>query len=360
MSELTLMRSHEGDKASEPELNKLLKMSEFPMWPIGKQISMADCRDTIEFVSVAKDLFAGTNMPLIQYLSLVQELLRQTDATEVSRTALNNIRSTKQLWQDFTDVKDYNILVIDNLRRTPIDYLLEKWLNDFYDTRMNVEVRAARLRHTMFELEKRYKGTEREAINWLLLKASRYQVLVMSGLQAETDKIIKAQTKPDGSSRHLSDISEKVFHELTEDMIRQSTITQANRKREAKRAKNALAYEPLVTRPRLEILQGGPPRGGGATSCGGAPRGGGPPGEQVRGRPIGQATDTPAPRGPRPCPHCGANPSPHAFSKCPNKVNSNRLKAEARAAQQNQTVHVDQLAITNGNKVKEIEMDEEL
>ncbi|KNC81760.1 hypothetical protein SARC_05930 [Sphaeroforma arctica JP610] len=212
MNELTLIRCHEGVKASKPELNKLLKMNVFLKWPIGKQISMADCRDTIQFVSVAKDLFADTYMPLIQYLSLVQELLRQTDATEVSRTALNNIRSTKQLWQDFTDVEDYNILIVDNLRRTPVDYLLEKWLNDFYDTRMKVEVRVARLRRTMFELEKRYKGTEREAINWQLLKAPRYQVLAMYGLQAETDKIIKAQTKPDGSSGHLSDISEKGFH----------------------------------------------------------------------------------------------------------------------------------------------------
>ncbi|KNC84817.1 hypothetical protein SARC_02992 [Sphaeroforma arctica JP610] len=48
MSELTLIRSHEGDKASEPELNKLLKTSEFPKWPVAKYVSMADCRDTIE------------------------------------------------------------------------------------------------------------------------------------------------------------------------------------------------------------------------------------------------------------------------------------------------------------------------
>ncbi|KNC86709.1 hypothetical protein SARC_01175 [Sphaeroforma arctica JP610] len=172
---------HDEGQSIRTRTSKLLKMSEFPKWPVGKYVSMADCRDTIEFVSVAKDLFASTNMPLIQCLSLVQELLRQT-------VRLNNIRSTKRLWQDFTDVEDYNILIIDNLRRIPVDYLLEKWLNDLYDTRMNVKVRAARLRRTMFELEKRYKGTtERVAINWQFLKASRYQVLVMYGLQAETD-----------------------------------------------------------------------------------------------------------------------------------------------------------------------------
>ncbi|KNC84395.1 hypothetical protein SARC_03388 [Sphaeroforma arctica JP610] len=205
MSELTLIRSHVGDEISEPKMNKLLKMSENPKWPTHKYVSMADSRDKIEFVSVAKDLFASTNMSVVQYLSLVQELLRQTDATEVSHTALKNIRSSKQLWKDFTDVED-NILIIDNLRRTLVYYLLEKWLNDFYDTRMNVEVRGARLRRTMFELEKRYKGTERESINRQFLKASRSQALVMYGLQAETDRLIKAQTKPDGSSGHLSDI----------------------------------------------------------------------------------------------------------------------------------------------------------
>ncbi|KNC85701.1 hypothetical protein SARC_02112 [Sphaeroforma arctica JP610] len=79
MSDLTLIRSHEGDKIAELEMVKLLKMSEFTKWPAGKYVSMADCRDTIEFVSVAKDLFASTSMPLVQYISLVQELLRQTD-----------------------------------------------------------------------------------------------------------------------------------------------------------------------------------------------------------------------------------------------------------------------------------------
>ncbi|KNC76873.1 hypothetical protein SARC_10649 [Sphaeroforma arctica JP610] len=185
MSELTLIRSHEGDKASEPELNKLFKMREFPKWPVAKYVSLADY------------------------------------------------------------------------------YLLEKWLNDFYDTRMNVKVRAARLRRTMFELGKRFKGTEREAINWQLLKASRYQVLAMYNLQAETDKLIKAQTIPDGSSGHLSDISEKIFHELTEDMIKQGTILQANRKRENKRAKNTTVPEPRATRPKLDIPPGGLPKGGG-------------------------------------------------------------------------------------------------
>ncbi|KNC86077.1 hypothetical protein SARC_01769 [Sphaeroforma arctica JP610] len=165
MSELTQIRTHIGDKISEPEMTKLFKMSEFSKWPTHKYDSMADCRYAIEFVYVAKDLFARTNMPLVQYLSLVQELLRQTDATEVSRTALNNIRSSRQLWKDFTDVEDYNISIIDNLRRTPVDCLLERWLNDFYDTRMNVEVRAARLRRTMFELEKGYKNNVRESIN---------------------------------------------------------------------------------------------------------------------------------------------------------------------------------------------------
>ncbi|KNC87062.1 hypothetical protein SARC_00806 [Sphaeroforma arctica JP610] len=108
-------------------MDKLLNMSEFPKWPIKKYVSMVDCRDTIEFVSVAKDLFASTNMSLIQYLSLVQELLRQTCATK-------------------------------------------KWLNDFYDTRMNINVRAARSRLTMLELEKQYKNTERESPNWQFLK----------------------------------------------------------------------------------------------------------------------------------------------------------------------------------------------
>ncbi|KNC81960.1 hypothetical protein SARC_05751 [Sphaeroforma arctica JP610] len=156
MSELTLIRSHVGDKISETKMNKLLKMSEFSKWPTHKYVSMADCRDTLEFVSVVKDLFANTNMPLVQYLSLVQELPRQTATTEVPRTALNNTRSSQQLWKDCTDGEVYNILIIDNLRHTPVNYLLEKWLNDFYNAR-----RAARLRRTMLELEKRCKGTGR-------------------------------------------------------------------------------------------------------------------------------------------------------------------------------------------------------
>ncbi|KNC79926.1 hypothetical protein SARC_07697, partial [Sphaeroforma arctica JP610] len=77
---------------------------------------------TTEFVSVAKDVFASTtNMSLRHSVSLVQKLLKQTDATEVSRTTLNNMRRSKQLWKDFTDVKRL-ILIIDNLRRTSIDY----------------------------------------------------------------------------------------------------------------------------------------------------------------------------------------------------------------------------------------------
>ncbi|KNC79407.1 hypothetical protein SARC_08196, partial [Sphaeroforma arctica JP610] len=126
-----------------------------------------------------------------------------------------------------------------------------------------------------------------------------------------------AQTKRDGSSGHLSDISEKVFRELTEDMIRQATITQANRKRDSKRARNDTIPDQRVTRRRVSIPLGGPPRGGGQ------PRGGEQQGGQGRGRPIGQATDTPAPRGPRPYPHCGINPSPHAFSKCTKEDESN-------------------------------------
>ncbi|KNC83216.1 hypothetical protein SARC_04544 [Sphaeroforma arctica JP610] len=261
-------------------------MSEFPNWPAGNK----------RFVRTHKHVIS-------------------TEPITRTRTAQTDRRNRSQLWKDVTDVKDYNLLIIDNLCRTPVDYLIENWLNDFYDTRMNAEVRAARLRRTISELEKRYKGTGRESINWQFLKALRHQVLVMYSLQAETDKLIKAQPKPDGSSGHLSDISVKVFHELTEDMIRQATIIQANRKRDYKRAKNTTIPDQRVTRPRMDIPPGGPPRGGEPL---------GQQGRQGRGRPIGQAADTPAPRGPRSCLHRGINPLPHAFSKCPNKGESNR------------------------------------
>ncbi|KNC75097.1 hypothetical protein SARC_12371 [Sphaeroforma arctica JP610] len=51
---------------------------------------------------------------------------------------------------------------------------------------------------------------------------------------------------------------------------------------------------------------------------------------------------------------CSVDPSPHAFSKYPNNEESNRQKATARVAQQSQPIHhIDQLTITNGNKVQE-------
>ncbi|KNC81145.1 hypothetical protein SARC_06527, partial [Sphaeroforma arctica JP610] len=36
MNELTLVRSHEGNKTTDQETDELLKMSEFPKWPASK------------------------------------------------------------------------------------------------------------------------------------------------------------------------------------------------------------------------------------------------------------------------------------------------------------------------------------
>ncbi|KNC85518.1 hypothetical protein SARC_02319 [Sphaeroforma arctica JP610] len=135
----------------------------------------------------------------------------------------------------------------------------------------------------------------------------------MYSLQAKTDKLIKAQTKPDGSSEHLSGISEKLI----------ASVTTSEQETQP-----FLTREPLVQ--DWTYLQGVHPEGREgerAPRRGGPPRGGGQQGGQGRDHPIGQATNTPAPRGPKPCPHCGTNLSPHAYSKCPNKGESNRLKA---------------------------------
>ncbi|KNC77653.1 hypothetical protein SARC_09893 [Sphaeroforma arctica JP610] len=78
---------------------------------------------------------------------------------------------------------------------------------------------------------------------------------------SRTDKMIKAQTKPDGSSEHMSDITKKVFHELPEDLVRQATIPQANRNRECRRVRITTIPDQRVNRPRLDMPIGGPSTG---------------------------------------------------------------------------------------------------
>lgn len=232
IAELERMTSREGDKGDDPPISKLWKVSDVPIAKDNHRYSLAECADIIRYMDAMTSLHGNSGMPVRQYMTLVIQNMSRTDATEVSKSALKKIRDNPELTKDFTCVEDYNILIINTLRKTPIDYLYEKWLLDLHDKTLNVEVRSERLRKTLKEIDNRYGAIkDREPMHVQLLKLDRYQTLTYYGLQTEVDRLIKAQTGTDGKSGHLSDISEQTFYELTDDYIRQATAIQATRKR---------------------------------------------------------------------------------------------------------------------------------
>ncbi len=364
-ADLVLFSARDGDRLEEPGLNKLWKVADFPKWPANLEISMADCVDVIPFMSKALEMFENSGMPLVQYVSLIQQFLIQTDATDVSKTAIRDIKKQPELTKDFTDATDYNILIINTLRKTPVDYLYEKWLADLHNTQLNVEVRSERLRRTLYEIQNRYDSIPgREPMHLQLLKVDRYQTLCYYGLQTDTDKIIRGQANEDGTGGHLSEIPEPTFYELTEDLIRTATKAQGDRIREEvnQAILNAANRHQTPgggrgTHTDNNSGGGGSNGGGGGSGGGSSDKGGG------RGRKTNpaQATNQGGKhkrkwKTARACPHCGENPCEHEFRLCPVLLARKRAKTDGNTAtgQAQANHHVAKLTITEGKKVEEL------
>ncbi|KNC84674.1 hypothetical protein SARC_03108 [Sphaeroforma arctica JP610] len=221
ISELELMRSRLGDQINEPPLAKLLKTSEFPKMPKDSYFRMENCEDILEFTTQCSDIFLAKSMPLCQYPALVRSLLDSTDATEKTKSVLNNLRDYEtHATKHIKDPEQFNRIIIDRLRPHPVDYLLEKFLNDLQNKKMNVEVRTERVHKTMAMLEERYRDSDKEPIHFQILKVQRYQALKYYGLQPVVDTLIKGDKQPDGSEGHLSDIEHTKLHTMTETHIR--------------------------------------------------------------------------------------------------------------------------------------------
>ncbi|KNC77280.1 hypothetical protein SARC_10258 [Sphaeroforma arctica JP610] len=167
-------------------------------------------------------------MSLCQYPALVRSLLDSTDATEKSKSVLNNLRDSEtHAARHFTDPEQFNRIIIDRLRSHPVDYLLEKFLNDMQNKKMNVEVRTERVHKTMAMLEERYRNIDKESIHCQILKVQRYLALKYHGLQSVMDTLIKGDKQPDESEGHLSDMDHAKFHFMTEAHIseQQTSVT---------------------------------------------------------------------------------------------------------------------------------------
>ncbi|KNC86343.1 hypothetical protein SARC_01502 [Sphaeroforma arctica JP610] len=230
ISELELMCSRLGDQINEPSLKKLLKTSELSKMPKDSFFRMESCKDIIEFTTHCSDLFLAKSMPLCQYPALVRSLLDSTDATGKTKSVLNNLRSSEtHATRHFTDPEQFNRIIIDQLRSNPVDYLLEKFLNDMQNKMMNVEVRTDSVHKTMAILEERYRNSDKEPIHFQILKVQRYLALKYYGLQSVVDNLIKGDKQPDGSEGHLSDMDHAKFHTMTETHIRTAAVTQAER-----------------------------------------------------------------------------------------------------------------------------------
>ncbi|KNC78744.1 hypothetical protein SARC_08839 [Sphaeroforma arctica JP610] len=167
ISELELMRSRLGNQINEPSLKKLLKTSEFLKMPKDSFFRMENCEDIIECTTQCSDLFLATSMPLCQYPTLVRRLLDYTDATENTKSVLNNLRDSEtHTTRHFNDPEQFNRVTIDRLRSHPVDYLLEKSLSDMQNKKMNVEVRTERVHKTMAMLEERYRNSDKKPIHF--------------------------------------------------------------------------------------------------------------------------------------------------------------------------------------------------
>lgn len=359
IAELERFTSREGDKPDDPPIHKLWKVSDVPIAKNNGNFRLSDCSDVIPYMGVMTDLHGNSGMPIRQYMTLVIQNVSKTDATEVTKSALKKIRDDPELTKDFTCVEDYNILIINTLRKTPVDYLYEKWLLDLHDKTLNVEVRAERLRKTLKEIDNRYGSIpDREPMHLQLLKIDRYQTLKYYGLQHEVDKIIKAQTGTEGTSGHLSDIPEHTFYALTEDLIRQATILQGNRmrseQRRASRQQREVNPQSSTRNPRDDHYRGNT-QGRGLDSEGGS----------HAGRTRNQAPTSRQQEGgtkrkwkyARACPHCGENPCEHEFKHCPQHPAKKAREHKGNAnTQENQSsaVHINQLAITDGKKIEEL------
>ncbi|KNC71525.1 hypothetical protein SARC_15937, partial [Sphaeroforma arctica JP610] len=228
ISELELMRSRLCDQINEPSLKQLLKTSEFPKMPKDSFFRMEKCEDIIEFTTQCSDLFLAKSMPPCQYSALARSLLDSTDATEKTKSVLNNLRDSEtHATRHFTDPEQFNGIIIDRLLSHPVDDLLEKFLNDMQNKKMNVEVRTERVHTTMAMLEERYRNSDKEPIHFQILKVQRYLALKYYRLQSVVDTLIEGDKQPDGSEGHLSDMDHAKFHTMTATHIRTAAVTQA-------------------------------------------------------------------------------------------------------------------------------------
>ncbi|KNC80833.1 hypothetical protein SARC_06815 [Sphaeroforma arctica JP610] len=165
-----------------------------------------------------------------QYITLVRNLLDYTDATKKTKSVLNSLRDYEtHTTKHFKEPEQYNRAIIDRLRHHPVDYLLEKFLNDMHNRMLNVEVRTERAHKTMVMLEERYRNSDKEPIHFQLLKVQRHQALVYYGQQAQVDALIRADKQPDGRDGHLSDIEHTKFQTMTEASIRDASRMQGER-----------------------------------------------------------------------------------------------------------------------------------
>ncbi|KNC84190.1 hypothetical protein SARC_03580 [Sphaeroforma arctica JP610] len=119
--------------------------------------------------------------------------------------------------------------MIDRLRSQPVDYLLENFLNDMQNKKMNVEVRTERVHKTMAILKERYRNSDKRPIHLQILKVQRYIALRYYGLQSVVDTLIKSDKQPDRREGHLSDMDHGKFHTMTETHITTAAVTQAER-----------------------------------------------------------------------------------------------------------------------------------
>ncbi|KNC78740.1 hypothetical protein SARC_08835 [Sphaeroforma arctica JP610] len=100
----------------------------------------------------------------MRYPALVRSLLDSTDATGKPKSVLNNLRDSEtHATKHFKDPEQFN-------RPHPVDNLLEKFLNNLQNKKMNVEVRTERVHKTMAMLEERYRNSDEEPIHYQILK----------------------------------------------------------------------------------------------------------------------------------------------------------------------------------------------
>ncbi|KNC83147.1 hypothetical protein SARC_04598 [Sphaeroforma arctica JP610] len=235
-----LRRRHDQaiNDCGDDEKDKLIQISLYISDLELMRSRLENCEDIIEFTTQCNDLFLATSMPLYQYPALARRLLDSTDATEKTKAVLNNIRDSEtQTTRHFTDPEQFNRIITDRLRSHPVDYILEKFINDMQNKKMNVEVRTERVHKTMAMLEERYCNSDKEPIHLQILKVQRYLALKYYGLQSVVDK----DKQPDGSEGHLSDIEHTKFYTMTENHIRIASVTQAERmlRDQARAANNA-------------------------------------------------------------------------------------------------------------------------